>query len=161
MRNLKISILCGMLTVAGAAKADTTLHVISNDANNGASAQHTITLDTKIMIGTEKLTVKSGSKQAAYDLSTLRALHLKSGESSLGAVAAEAAYSLEQAVVSHTLAITGPVSAKGTPVKVFSTTGMCVLSVDAWKGETLNVAGLVNGAYIAVIENQPLKFVKK
>lgn len=151
-----------MLAVAGAAKADTTLHVISNDGQNGTSAQHTITLDTKIMIGAEKLIVKSGSKQTPYDLQSLRALHLKNGESSLGAgIAAEAAYSLEQSIVDRTLAITGPVPADGTPVKVYSLTGMCVLAVDAWKGETLNVAPLASGAYVVAIENQTLKFVKK
>lgn len=158
---LSLAAATALLCTASGASADV-VQIYRNGDANGPAAEHNLTTGTTIVFSADAATVKqSGSTLSSHALSAMQTIRFASGTSAIGTVAAPSAYKLAETVVSSSLAILGPTVAEGTPVAIYSVSGATVASIPAWKGESIDVATLASGVYVATVKNQSLKFVKK
>ena len=149
-----------MLSVATVSNADKAIKIHSYDTE-AQPIEYLLSDITKIKFASTNFSVETSEDVAGQAFYLKDVSKITFGESSSVEVAERAtAAVVTPNPVKNNLVVKGGQELYGSDMNIYSVTGMQVLRVAAWQGETIDVSQLPAGVYVINIQSETIKFVK-
>lgn len=141
------------------ASADIVLEARAGDGTVVES--YPVTTATVVSFSETGVVVANGEAQATMPFGAFQTLGFGSGSVGIGKVeAVSTRLFVTPNPVRSAMAVAGAESLDAT-LNIFDTSGRRVVSRSNYNGETIDVSSLAPGLYLAQIDNQTIKFIKK
>ncbi len=155
----KILLASAILFSAPLARAESEIEVKAPD--DGPTVTAPLRVGTVLTLKTDGIEIANeGLSTVALPYSKVQTIAFNTNVVGIGRVESGSALSLRRNPVETQLEIDGHDGAE-VSLRVTSLAGQLAVSLDAWKGEPVDVTHLTPGVYILNINNQTLKFIKK
>lgn len=141
---------------SGAAK----LQVQYADPDQPADAFEITTASVLSFDAGDLLVKPDGSQPTAIPLAGIKSIKFEASQGALEQVADDnVSLRLRRNPVADILEVEGSVGNPAT-LEIFAVSGVRVLAILSWQGESVDVTSLANGLYILRINNNAIKFIK-
>ncbi len=149
-----------MLSVATLSKADKVIQIHSYDTE-AVPVEFAIADISKIQFGEGNFSVLLGESETGGSFDYKNVSRISFAESAaVNSVESTTAMVVTPNPVRNNLVVKGGQELYGSDMNIYSVTGMHVLRVVAWQGETIDVSQLPAGVYVINIKSETIKFVK-
>lgn len=155
----KILLASAILFSAPLARAESEIEVKAPD--DGPTVTAPLRVGTVLTLKTDGIEIANeGESLVSLPYSQVMTISFNTEKVGVGRVEAASPLSLRRNPVESRLEIAGH-DGSAAQLRVTSLAGQLAVSLDAWKGEPVDVTHLTPGVYILNINNQTLKFIKK
>ena len=150
-----------MLSIMPYSRADKYIQMEMSDAGV-APVEMDVADISKIRFGTTSFNfeLRDNSASDVYNYMQVKRIAIKDGRAAIENVNEAQSLVVMPNPVRDNLCLQGGNDMYGADVNIYSATGMHVMCVANWCGETLNVSHFAPGIYIINIQSVTLKFVK-
>lgn len=149
-----------MMSVATLSKADLAIKIHSYDTE-AQPVEFALSEISKVQFGTGNFSVLLSEGEAGGSFDFRNVSKISFGEvSAVETVDRDAVMVVTPNPVRNTLVLNGGQSLYGSEMNLYSVTGMHVLRVATWQGESIDVSHLPAGVYVINIQSETIKFVK-
>ncbi|MBR5843662.1 MAG: T9SS type A sorting domain-containing protein [Bacteroidaceae bacterium] len=149
-----------MMSLATLSKADLAIKIHSYDTE-AQPVEFALSEISKVQFGTGNFSVLLSEGEAGGSFDFRNVSKISFGEvSAVETVDRDAVMVVTPNPVRNILVLNGGQSLYGSEMNLYSVTGMHVLRVATWQGESIDVSHLPAGVYVINIQSETIKFVK-
>lgn len=159
-RDIRFLLMAGTLAIVGTTslQAEKTVKVTASD---GSVDSMPLTTDTRISLLPAGIdVVNPGEVTFSLPYSAIRSISFENTEASATYMVNADVLRLRYNPVESFLEFTGH-NGRPSQLSISSIGGMRMLSLSAWKGESVDVSSLAPGIYLLTIDKTTIKFIKK